>query len=101
MTSRAALALAILIGVACSSPTSAPPPAISDGRYVMGTVLEITLREVAPERGRAAIDEIFALAKRYDALMSLHDPESELARLNVSAGSGPITVAPEDRKSVV
>ena len=62
MTARATTALAILalgVWVACSGPVPIERPRISDGRYVMGTVLEVTLRGIDPERGREALGEAF------------------------------------------
>jgi thiamine biosynthesis lipoprotein len=58
----------------------------------MGTVLEATLHG----RDRAeALEALFALAARLDRLLSLYQPESDLVRLNRSAGAGPVAVAPE------
>jgi thiamine biosynthesis lipoprotein len=61
----------------------------------MGTVLEITLPDTPPRRAQAALAELFAIAERLDQLMTIHDPESQLSRLNRAAGQGPMTVDPE------
>jgi thiamine biosynthesis lipoprotein len=68
---------------------------VSDGRYVMGTVLEMAV--VAPDdaTGRAVLAELFAEAERLDALLTTHDPASALSRLNRAAGEGPQRVPPE------
>jgi len=68
---------------------------VSDGRYVMGTVLEITLVGRDEGEARAALVEMFALAERLDALLTVYDPESELSRLNRAAGQGRRAVDPE------
>ncbi len=61
----------------------------------MGTVLEITL--VGSDAGALpdALAGLFAEARRLDALLSNWDSDSELSRLNASAGDGPRAVAPE------
>ncbi len=68
---------------------------VSDGRYVMGTVLEVTL--VAPDEaaGRAVLAEIFDEAERLDGLLTVYDPASQISQLNRAAGQGPQRVAPE------
>jgi len=85
--------LAALAALACVAP---PPLAeISDGRPAMGTILEITLFAPATASARETLDELFALALRLDASLTLYDPHSELSRLNRSAGHGAISVDPE------
>jgi len=84
--------------VACAQGASAPaaaPVVVSDGRYAMGTVLELTL--VAPDdaAGRALVDQAFAIAAQLEALLTNWDPSSPLMRLNAAAGQGPQTVDPE------
>jgi thiamine biosynthesis lipoprotein len=80
------------LALACASP---PPVEVSDGRYVMGTVLEITLEARSEALARQALEELFALAQRLDALLSRHDPASELSRLNAAAGGAALPVDPE------
>jgi thiamine biosynthesis lipoprotein len=90
---RALAGLALLV-LACTRPP-APPIEVSDGRPAMGTVLEITLHALSAEQGREALEELFAIAARLDAALTLYDPGSDLSRLNAAAGRGPIAVAPE------
>jgi thiamine biosynthesis lipoprotein len=87
----ALLSLALL---ACAGP---PPPLVevSDGRYAMGTVLEITLHSREPDAARATLEDLFAQALRLDAELTLYEPASGLSRLNRSAGQGAVRVAPE------
>jgi FAD:protein FMN transferase len=68
---------------------------ISDGRYAMGTVLEVTLGARDAAAGRATLERLFAVAARLDALLSRFDPESALCRLNARAGQGPQRVDPD------
>lgn len=92
MSARAGLvACALLCG--CAGPSS-EPVTVSDGRYAMGTVLEVTLHGRDEATLRQTLNEIFALAAELDALFSRYDPESELSRLNRSAGSEAVPVDP-------
>lgn len=68
---------------------------VSDGRYVMGTVAEVTLPDRDVARARRRIERIFADWERLSALLSRHDPESGLSRLNAAAGRGPQRVDPD------
>ena len=91
---RLASLLLVVLGLSgCASP--APGVVVSDGRYVMGTVLQITL--VAPDEalGREALRALFALAADLDALLSVYLPQSEVSLLNASAGAAPRRVSPE------
>ena len=87
--------LAALAALACAAPPPPPVAEISDGRPAMGTILEITLFAPATPSAHETLDELFALALRLDASLTLYDPKSELSRLNRSAGRGAIQVDPE------
>jgi thiamine biosynthesis lipoprotein len=87
--------LAALSALACAAP--APPSLVelSDGRPAMGTILEVTLHAREAPLARETLAELFALAAKLDAVMTLYDPSSELSRLNRAAGRGPVPVDPE------
>ncbi|MBI3798840.1 MAG: FAD:protein FMN transferase [Deltaproteobacteria bacterium] len=68
---------------------------MSDGQYVMGTVLEITLCETDTTQGRQTIATLFATAAHLDALLSTFSPTSPVSRLNAQAGRGAQSVPPE------
>jgi thiamine biosynthesis lipoprotein len=68
---------------------------ISDGRYAMGTILEIEIEGLEPPRAERALDELYDEALRLDRLLSIYDPESEISRLNRTAGHGRQPVGPE------
>jgi thiamine biosynthesis lipoprotein len=87
--------LAALAALACAAPAPAPLTEVSDGRPAMGTVLEITLHATDARRAREALEELFGLAARLDAVMSRYDPQSDLSELNRSAGQGLVPVDPE------
>jgi thiamine biosynthesis lipoprotein len=62
---------------------------IRRARPLLGTVVEIGLCAAGPEGPlHAAIDAAFAAIERVQALMSYHDPDSELSRLNRDAVHG-------------
>lgn len=62
-------------------------------RYVMGTLLDITLYHHDAQEARYFLDEAFSLAQRLDALLSNYKPQSELNRLNQKAGHGRVKVS--------
>ena len=95
MNSRTApLGLLVLLS-GCALAPERELVTVSDGRYAMGTVLEITLVGRDEGEARAALAELFALAERLDTLLTVYDPESELSRLNRAAGQGRRAVDPE------
>ncbi len=70
----------------------------SDGRYVMGTVLEITLCPTGPDQpaqDHHLFDVLFATATRLDTLFTTFVPTSPVSRLNAQAGRGAVAVPPE------
>jgi thiamine biosynthesis lipoprotein len=87
--------LAALSALACAAPPPPPLVELSDGRPAMGTILEITLHAPDTPLARATLPELFALASRLDATMTLYDPQSELSRVNREAGRAPVPVGPE------
>ncbi len=89
MTPRVVLLATLL---ACASPGVRIPPVQSDGRLVMGTVLEVTLADAA-EPG--LLQSLFARASELERICSRFDPASALSRLNAQAGRGAQRVPPE------
>jgi thiamine biosynthesis lipoprotein len=89
----------MLLVLACGHPGGAPQAdarvTVSDGRYVMGTVLEATLVAADEAAGRAALADVFTEAERLDRMLNVYDPESAVSRLNAAAGAGPQAVPPE------
>lgn len=71
-----------------------PPGCETDGSYVMGTVLQVTLCPGDPAEMEAAgrtsrpMQNVFALARRYDALFTTYADDSPLSKLNARAGQG-------------
>jgi FAD:protein FMN transferase len=63
-------------------------------RALLGTIVEIAAAGL-PERDLdAAIESAFAAVEKVHRLMSFHDPESDVSRLNREAASGPVSVDP-------
>jgi thiamine biosynthesis lipoprotein len=100
---RAAAGLALAAALACAGPKAASespdaraecPVLVSDGHYVMGTVLEASV--CAPDRaaGEALLRELFADAAALDRSFSTFEPASEVSALNRAAGHGPQKASP-------
>jgi len=92
----AVLALAAsFAGCALARPEAASPAAeVADGRYAMGTVLEVTLAAPDAAAGRALLERLYARTAALERELSSHDPASALSRLNARAGSAPAPVPP-------
>ena len=95
LNSRAAILALLVVLSGCAIAPESELVTVSDGRYAMGTVLEITVVGRDEGKARAALAEFLALAESLDALLTVYDPESELSRLNRASGKGRRAVAPE------
>ena len=80
---------------ACTTRAPAKPWHVSDGRYAMGTVLEIELYGADAAKTAEALESAFALAAELDRRMTVYDPGSDVSRLNRAAGGGPQPVHPD------
>ena len=70
----------------------------SDGRYLMGTVLEITLcqqSEATPQQLARVTKDLFAATARLEAMISTFSLDSSVSFLNAHAGQGAYSVPPE------
>jgi thiamine biosynthesis lipoprotein len=85
---------ALVVALGCAA-GAAPPHEVSDGRYAMGTVLELTLVGPDPATLVRARDGAFAEVERVEALLSTWRPESDTSRLNAAAGRGAVAIDPE------
>lgn len=86
---RAALLVAWLAAAGCAASAPPAPVVVSDGRYAMGTVLELTVVAGDEASARAAVGRAFAIAEALEAVLSNWDPDSAVTRLNAAAGRGP------------
>jgi thiamine biosynthesis lipoprotein len=55
----------------------------------MGTVLEISIHGLERQAAAPLLDELYAVATELDALLSVYESDSEVSRLNRTAGGGP------------
>jgi thiamine biosynthesis lipoprotein len=62
---------------------------------VMGTVAEVAVLHVDPERAQGAIDDAFAALRRVERLMSRFTADSDVGRANAAAGRWAVPVANE------
>ena len=77
---RCLVAVAIAVLGGCTAAPAETPPWVEDGRYAMGTILEISL---LPSPGaRELLDTLYAEVARIEALASRHDAKSALSALN-------------------
>ncbi len=95
MISRAACAALLFVLIQGCVTDAIPERMISDGRYAMGTVLEIAIEGLETQPAARALDALYDEALRLDRLFSIYDPKSEISRLNRTAGHGKQRVDPE------
>ena len=55
----------------------------------MGTVLEISLHGLESQPAARALDDLYEVAAELDGLLSVYQPDSDISRLNRTAGRGP------------
>jgi thiamine biosynthesis lipoprotein len=82
------LALVLVIGCARAR-------TVQKTETIMGTEVTITVTAPSTDAGEAAIDAGMAELRRLDAMMSLYKDTSEITKVNVAAGKGPVKVSPE------
>jgi thiamine biosynthesis lipoprotein len=92
---RLSWALGVLAAALGCAGAAAPPHEIADGRYAMGTVLELTLVGGDDTALAGARDDAFAEVERLEGLLSTWRPESDASRLNAAAGRGAVAVDAE------
>jgi FAD:protein FMN transferase len=86
------LVIAMSLCVGCSavshtevSRTDTPPEAqhrVSEIRYVMGTLLDITLFAPSQKKGRELLNDTFQIAEHLDSVLSTWKPESPVSVFN-------------------
>ena len=91
-----ALLVGILLGCAQNASTSSPPlpsARVSEIRYVMGTLLEMTLYAPSHEQGREILNDAFRVAESLDSELSLWKPESPITVFNRDGSTAPRPVS--------
>ena len=95
------VALIPLTGFGCAGVTSKSQPVIvKRGQMHMGTLVSITAVASNESTAQAAISAGFREIKRLEQLLSTWIPESELSRVNASAGHHPVAVSSETMELV-
>lgn len=89
------LAIPILVWGARAAPAAAPTSCTTDGRYVMGTVLQLEVCAADDELVGEALASSFATAAHLDALLTTYSGTSPTNRLNARAGAGATVLPPE------
>jgi thiamine biosynthesis lipoprotein len=87
--------LGVIIAVALCTTSRADSGAANTRafRYLMGTSVQVQAFGGDEPARRQAIDEAFAAVAEVDRLMSNYRADSELTRINASAGRGPVAVS--------
>ncbi len=83
--------LIVLLLVAC---TRHNPQTFKKSTVLMNTLVSITVVADSPQRAEEAIDAAFAEIERLETLLSFWTEDSEIAKINSSAGEGPVAVSP-------
>ena len=90
------LALLILLLAVIISCSPKEQKLLRRTQFIMGTLVEITVREPDQEKAQLAISSAFDEMRRLEKLMSTHLTDSEISRLNANAGAKTsLTVSPE------
>jgi thiamine biosynthesis lipoprotein len=84
-----------LLSLGLESPAQSAMTFVHKKKYAMGTVFEIVAYDASLERASRAVEQAFDEVVRFDRMMSNYAPDSELSRLNSSAGFSTQTVSPE------
>lgn len=92
------LAMGLCVGCSGMSHNSSPPAAleqVSEIRYVMGTLLDITIFVPSPSEGREILNDTFAIAERLNSVLSTWKPESPVIVFNRDTSTGLRPVDPD------
>ena len=90
------LSVILLAGSGCADlPLGGPPVLVKRTQMHMGTLVSITAVGANDQTANDAINAGFQEVKRLERLLSTWIPDSELSRVNASAGVKPVQVSPE------
>jgi thiamine biosynthesis lipoprotein len=73
-------------------PSRSLPTRIERARPLLGTLVAVRVRAVAPRAAHRAIDRAFAAMSEIHGLMSFQEVTSDVSRINRGAHRGPVTV---------
>ena len=86
--------MALLASLASAAAPSPPLVRVSDGATPMGTYMIITVYAPDEAAGRSAIAAAFQRVEEVEAATSHYREQSDLSKLNRSAGCPPLAVGP-------
>ena len=89
------IAAVLWMGIVLNACDSAVDQATRRTQFIMGTLVEITLSHSDPDVVQAATTQAFDEMQRIEQLMSTYIPDSEISRINRSAGKEAIPVSRE------
>ena len=94
VTRPVATGFAALAGLAAAA-TPAAAEWVRGDEAIMGTAIQVELWHDRPEIGARAVEAVMDEMRRIDALMSTYKADSELSRINATAGRGAVPVGDE------
>jgi len=83
------------LSVCGCGPRTTEPVALSRTRLMMGTQVTVTVFAADGKARLRAVEAAFDRISAVERLMSAHDPESELSRVNAEAADTPVAVSAE------
>ena len=101
---RKVLLVVVLVFVACTTACycnfsnqtrTSSLQRVSEVRYVMGTLLEMTIYAPSKSEGRTVLDRAFTIAEHLNTVLSTWNPTSSVSVFNSSESIQPQHVAPE------
>lgn len=87
--------LPILLSITSCTPKQQPEAVFKESRFVMGTIVGISVVAADKDRADAAIKAAYAELERLEKMMSVQMPSSVVSEINRSAGIKPVKVPPE------
>jgi thiamine biosynthesis lipoprotein len=94
MSTGRVLAAALVIGLASAPARGDTLSRVESQRSVMGTMFHIIVYHGSPPDAQKAVDAAMAEIVRLDRVMSHYKEDSDLSRLNRSAGQGEVVIEP-------
>ncbi len=90
-----AASVLLLLGLSYFINSRKPSESVNYTKQAMGTLVELTLIDGDRKGFDEAAEAAFVEIERLEALLSSYRPESDISRIDQSAGQAPVEVAPE------
>jgi FAD:protein FMN transferase len=91
------LSLFPLFAISCAHLSQQPTSSLQryrEARYVMGSILDITVYHDKREEVEQFFDDSFRLVETLDSILSTYKPTSEISKLNASGIARPVALSP-------